>query len=121
VRARKPPGAPALAAQGQSPAPPPPPPPATTTSAPPVGGDGGRSEDVPNSTDAAEFDENAPIVYRKTTIRSDSQVYESYTLVQETTTVTEVNSLDQTRTTTTSTSYTEPKEPRAHSATTPTT
>lgn len=49
-------------------------------------------------------------MYRKTTVQSNNQEYEDYTLVQETTTVTEVNSLDQTRTTTSSTSYTKPKE-----------
>lgn len=80
--------------------------PTTTTS----GGDGGRNETVPNSTGAAAFDESSPIVYRKTTVQSNSQEYEDYTLVQETTTVTEVNSLDQTRTSTTSTSYSKPRE-----------
>jgi hypothetical protein len=65
---------------------------------------------VPASTDAAEFDESSPIVYRKTTVQSNSQEYEDYTLVQETTTVTEVNSLDQTRTSTTSTTYSKPKD-----------
>jgi hypothetical protein len=85
---------------------------ATSTTAPTTtaGGDGGRNEAVPNSTDAAKFDESAPIVYRKTTVKSNSQEYEDYTLVQETTTVTEINSLDQTRTSTTSTSYAKPKE-----------
>ena len=39
----------------------------------------------------------------------------------ETTTITEVNSLDQTRTRTTRTSYKTPKQPQARSATSPTT
>ncbi|MFL6119755.1 sigma-70 family RNA polymerase sigma factor [Actinophytocola sp.] len=107
--------------------------PATTTSQPPPTGatttasavdattDGARDEDVPISTDAAAFDEDAPIVYSETTTESYTQEYEEYTLVQETTTVTEVNSLDQTRTSTTTTSHTTPKPPRTHSATGPTT
>jgi RNA polymerase sigma factor (sigma-70 family) len=104
----------------------------TTTAAPPpttsaVPGavdattDGARGEDTPKSSDAAVYDDTAPVVYSETTTETYSQEYEDYTLVQETTTVTEVNSLDQTRTTTTSTSYSEPKQPRARSATTPTT
>lgn len=70
---------------------------------------GGRS-DVPMSSEAAAFDESAPIVYRETTVETYSQEYEDYTLVQETTTVTEVNSLDQTRTTKSTTTYTQPKD-----------
>jgi RNA polymerase sigma factor (sigma-70 family) len=107
--ARNQPGDPAPSAPGESQ----PPTTGTTTSATPAsgdGGDGGRSDAVPNSTDAAEFDESSPIVYRKTTVQSNSQEYEEYTLVQETTTVTEVNSLDQTRTSTTSTTYSKPKD-----------
>jgi RNA polymerase sigma factor (sigma-70 family) len=99
------------------------PPPASTapsTAAEPTT-DGARGEDIPMTTDAATFDEDAPIVYSETTTESYSQEYEEYTLVQETTTVTEVNSLDQTRTSTTSTSYTRPKDPKALSATGPTT
>jgi RNA polymerase sigma factor (sigma-70 family) len=80
-----------------------------------------RDEDVPVTTEAAVFDEDAPIMYSETTTETYNQEYEEYTLVQETTTVTEVNSLDQTRTTTTTTSRMEPKEPRTHSATAPTT
>lgn len=83
--------------------------------------DGARDETVPATTDAATFDESAPIVYSETTRETYSQDYADYTLVQERTTVTEVNSLDQTRTTTTSTSYTRPHDPQARSATTPTT
>jgi RNA polymerase sigma factor (sigma-70 family) len=78
-----------------------------------------RDEDV--SPDAAAFDESAPIVYSETTTETYKQEYQDYTLVQEKTTVTEVNSLDQTRTTTTSTSYTRPNDPQARTATTPTT
>jgi RNA polymerase sigma factor (sigma-70 family) len=83
--------------------------------------DGARGEATPVTTDAAVYDDTAPVVYSETTTETYSQEYEDYTLVQETTTVTEVNSLEQTRTTTTSTSYREPKQDRAHSATTPTT
>jgi hypothetical protein len=83
--------------------------------------DGARGEETPTSSGAAVYDDTAPVVYSETTTETYSQEYEDYTLVQETTTVTEVNSLDQTRTTTTSTSHTEPKQGRAHSATTPTT
>jgi RNA polymerase sigma factor (sigma-70 family) len=74
--------------------------------------DGGRS-DVPLSSETEAFDESAPIVYRETTVETYSQDYGDYTLVHETTTVTEVNSLDQRRTTTSTTSYTQPKEPEA--------
>lgn len=83
--------------------------------------DGARDEPVQATTDAATFDESAPIVYSETRTETYSQAYQDYTLVQETTTVTEVNSLDQTRTTTTSTSYTRPNDPQPRTATTPTT
>jgi RNA polymerase sigma factor (sigma-70 family) len=83
--------------------------------------DGARDEDAPMSTEVATFDESAPIVYSETTTETYNQEYQDYTLVQETTKVTEVNSLDQTRTTTTSTSYTRPRDPQARNATTPTT
>ncbi|MFC4854809.1 sigma-70 family RNA polymerase sigma factor [Actinophytocola glycyrrhizae] len=81
---------------------------------------GGRS-DVPMSTEKAAFDEDAPIVYRETTVETYSQDYEDYTLVQEITTVTEVNSLDQTRTTRSTTSYTHPREPEVTAMSSPTT
>ena len=82
----------------------------------PAGGSGGTTaddgrDDAPMSTEAATFDESAPIVYRETTVERRTTEYETYTLVDETTTVTEVNSLDQTRTTTQTTSYTEPHPP----------
>ncbi len=72
--------------------------------------EGGGRNDVPMSTENATFDESAPIVYRETTVETYSQEYEDYTLVQETTTVTEVNSLDQTRTRKSTTTYTQPRE-----------
>jgi hypothetical protein len=72
--------------------------------------DGARGDTVPLSSDSDVYDESAPVVYSETTVESYSQEYEDYTLVQETTTVTEVNSLDQTRTNTTSTTYKQPKE-----------
>jgi RNA polymerase sigma factor (sigma-70 family) len=83
--------------------------------------EGGGRSDVPMSSETAAFDESAPIVYRETTVETYSQEYEHYTLVQETTTVTEVNALDQTRTTTSTTTYTQPKdaEVTAMSATDP--
>ncbi len=82
----------------------------------PAGGSGGTTaddgrDDAPMSTDAATFDESAPIVYRETTVERRTTEYETYTLVDETTTVTEVNSLNQTRTTTQTSSYTEPHPP----------
>jgi RNA polymerase sigma factor (sigma-70 family) len=104
----------------------PPPAPPPTSDAPAMveaTTDGGRA-DTPTTnatTDAATFDEDAPIVYSETTTETYTQEYEDYTLVQETTTVTQVNSLDQTRTSTTKTSYTKPKQPQARSATAPTT
>lgn len=97
----------------------------TTTSSTPVVGDATtdapRAEQVTVTPDTATFDEDAPIVYSQTTTETYSQEYEGYTLVQETTTVTEVNSLDQTRTTSTRATYTRPRDTQAHSATTPTT
>ena len=71
---------------------------------------GGGRNDVPMSSETSAFDESAPIVYRETTVETYSQEYEDYTLVHETTTVTEVNSLDQTRTTKSTTTYTQPKD-----------
>jgi RNA polymerase sigma factor (sigma-70 family) len=71
-------------------------------------GSGGGREDVPMSSESSTFDESAPIVYRQTTVKRSTQEFDDYTLVHETTTITEVNSLDQTRTTTETTSYTEP-------------
>lgn len=66
-------------------------------------GDGGRTDAPPTL-----YDENSPVVYREVTVHRQEQQYEEYTLVQETTHMTEVNSLDQTRTLTESTTYTEP-------------
>jgi RNA polymerase sigma factor (sigma-70 family) len=84
----------------------------TEEAPPPAGGGGDRSE-TPLASAPATFAESVPIVYRETTVETYSEQYEHYTLVQETTTVTEVNSLDQTRTTTSTTSYTQPHEPAA--------
>jgi RNA polymerase sigma factor (sigma-70 family) len=99
---------------GAQEAPAPPVTPTSTTRAakgvPATGGNDART-DVPMSSETASFDESAPIVYRETTVETSSETYESYTLVQQTTTVTEVNTLDQTRTTRTTTSYTQPREP----------
>lgn len=74
--------------------------------------DGGRS-DQPLSTEAdagtEAFDETVPIVYRETTVQRSTEDHEHYTLVHETTTTTEVNTLNQTRTTSRTTSYRQPK------------
>jgi RNA polymerase sigma factor (sigma-70 family) len=67
-----------------------------------------RSDEM--NTGATEYDEAAPVVYSETQVETYSQEYADHTLVQETTTVTEVNSLEQTRTTTTTTTYKKPKE-----------
>jgi RNA polymerase sigma factor (sigma-70 family) len=101
----------------------PPPAPAGTTTPTMVEAttDGGRDDTPTATTEAAAFDEDAPIVYSESTTETYTTEYEDYTLIQEKTTVTEVNSLDQTRTTTTSTSHTKPKQPEARSATPPTT
>ncbi|HEY0452452.1 sigma-70 family RNA polymerase sigma factor [Actinophytocola sp.] len=80
------------------------PPSATTTT-----GGGGRA-DSPMLTSDPAFDETAPIVYRETTVERHTTTYESYVVICETTTITEVNSLDQTRTTTETTSYTQPPD-----------
>jgi RNA polymerase sigma factor (sigma-70 family) len=65
----------------------------------------------PMISEAAPFDESAPIVYRETTVERHTTTYDGYVVVYETTTVTEVNSLDQTRTTTETTSYTQQPPP----------
>jgi RNA polymerase sigma factor (sigma-70 family) len=82
--------------------------------------DGARDEDTPmttdSTTDATTFDESADVVYSETKTETYTTEYENYTLVQETKTVTEVNSLDQTRTTKTSTSYTKTRAPAARSS-----
>ncbi|HEX6359845.1 sigma-70 family RNA polymerase sigma factor [Actinophytocola sp.] len=103
------------------------PPPMSTTTTPTTTTvtettDGARLDATPLSSDSDEFDESAPVVYSATTVQSYSQEYEDYTYVQETTTVTEVNSLDQTRTNTSTTSYKQPKEsdPKALSEPDPT-
>jgi RNA polymerase sigma factor (sigma-70 family) len=86
--------------------------PVVPTSSPPAGD---RSEPVEEGTPAAEsgenaetYDESAPVKYRETTVERYTEQYGTYTLIYETTTVKEINSLDQTRTTTTTTSYTQP-------------
>jgi RNA polymerase sigma factor (sigma-70 family) len=94
--------APATAPNSHEPAGPPAGQPTTT---------GGGRTDAPLSSENAAFDESAPIVYRETTVERYTQEYDTYTMVHETTTITEVNSLDQTRTTTETRSYTEPHEP----------
>jgi RNA polymerase sigma factor (sigma-70 family) len=82
----------------------------TTVDATPNLGDGEARSEEPVASETAAFDESAPIVYRETTVETYSTEYPEYTLVQETTTVTEVNSLDQKRTTTSTTTYTEPND-----------
>lgn len=74
-----------------------------------------RSEPVEEGTPVAEsgenaepYDESATVMYRETTTERYTQQYDTYTVVYETTTVKEINSLDQERTTTTTTSYTQP-------------
>jgi RNA polymerase sigma factor (sigma-70 family) len=88
----------------------------TPTSAKPVAKtaktDGARTEQPVLTEDA--FDESAPIVYRETTVERHTTTQDGYVVVYETTTVTEVNSLNQTRTTSETTSYTQrpaPTEP----------
>jgi hypothetical protein len=81
---------------------------ATTRLSESSGADGGRGEAILPPSETVAFDESAPIVYRETSVETNSTAYEEYTLVRETTTVTEVNSLEQTRTTTSTTSYTQP-------------
>jgi len=63
---------------------------------------------VAESGENAPYDESAPVVYRETTVETYTEQYDTYTMIYETTTVREINSLDQERTTTTTTSYTQP-------------
>lgn len=73
-------------------------------------GDGARAGQ-PMMSEAAPFDESAPIVYRETTVERHTTTYEDHVVVYETTTVYEVNSRNQSRTRTTSTSYTQQQQP----------
>jgi hypothetical protein len=57
---------------------------------------------------AGAYDENAPVVYRQTNITQRSEGHGDYLLIYETTSVTQVNSADQTKTTTTTRNYTKP-------------
>lgn len=73
-----------------------------------------RSEPAVEGTPAAEsgenapYDESAPVMYRETSVERYTEQFDTHTVIYETTTVTEINSLDQSRTTTTTTSYTQP-------------
>lgn len=60
-------------------------------------------------SDAGAFDESAPVLYRETTVERNTEMDGDTRVVHETTTVTEVNSLEQTRTTTETKSY--PQQP----------
>ena len=71
--------------------------------------DGARTAEPVRTEDA--FDESAPIVYRETTVERHTTTQDGYVVVYETTTVTEVNSLNQTRTTSETTSYTQRPSP----------
>jgi RNA polymerase sigma factor (sigma-70 family) len=81
----------------------------TSSKAPaaPVSTAGGERTGEPMISAAAPFDESARIVYRETTVERHTTTSDGVVVVYETTTVTEVNSLDQTRTTTETTSYTQ--------------
>jgi RNA polymerase sigma factor (sigma-70 family) len=79
----------------------------TSSKAPATAAGEGERTGGPMMSDAAAFDESAPVVYRETTVERHTTTYDGYVVVYETTTVTEVNSLDQTRTTTETTSYTQ--------------
>lgn len=92
----------------------------TSQTPPDTSGTGGDARDEPASTtllvddDGAApetYDESAPVVYRRTTVARHTEVRGQLTVVYETTTVTEVNTLDQSRTTTTTATYTQPTTP----------
>lgn len=72
---------------------------------------GGARAAEPLATEQQAFDESAPIVHRETRVDRRTKTYENYVVVYETTTITETNSLNQTRTRTTTSSYTEPRDP----------
>ena len=71
-------------------------------------GDGGRTDTPVPETMA--FDESSPIVYREYNVRRETEEYPEYTMVHETTVITEVNELEQTRTRTETTTYMEPAD-----------
>lgn len=82
--------------------------PVVPTSSQPPSPDGGTTiAAAPRST----FDENAPIVYRATTVERTTELAGELTIVRETTTITEKNSLDQTRTTVDTVTYTQTPAP----------
>jgi RNA polymerase sigma factor (sigma-70 family) len=56
----------------------------------------------------AGYDDSVPVLHRETTVERYTQVEDGVIMVYLTTTVTEVNSLDQTRTSTQTTSFAEP-------------
>jgi hypothetical protein len=78
-------------------------------SAPATKPGGGARVAQPMMTES--YDESAPIVYRETTVEWHITSYDGYDVVYETTAVTEVNSLDQTRTTTETNRYTQEASP----------
>lgn len=75
--------------------------------APSGGTGGGSSQAEPRSG----YDEDAPVVYRETSVEQNSETQGDYTLVRETTTVTEVNSANQTRVQTATRTYTRTADP----------
>jgi RNA polymerase sigma factor (sigma-70 family) len=60
---------------------------------------------------AGGYDENASVIYRRTTVDRRTEDHGSYVVVYETTSSTEVNSAGQTKTTSSSTEYTKPAAP----------
>ena len=68
---------------------------------------------------AETFDESAPVLSRTTTVERRTEIDGDTVFVHETTTVTEVNSRDQTRTTTETKSYPQPSTPSSARPSTP--
>ncbi|GAB3438459.1 sigma-70 family RNA polymerase sigma factor [Actinophytocola sediminis] len=83
--------------------------PVVPTSHQPPSPDGGTVTATPRSGET--FDESAPVLYRETTVERNTQVDGDLTIVRETTTVTEKNSLDQSRTTSETVTFTQSAPP----------
>jgi RNA polymerase sigma factor (sigma-70 family) len=66
-------------------------------------------EPGPGPGRADTFDDSAPVVLRETSVQRYTEEYDGYTVVVETTSVVEVNSVEQTRTSKHTRRYTEPK------------
>lgn len=69
---------------------------------------------------AAEYDPNAPVIYRETTVQQRSETHGDFMLIYETTSITQVNAADQTTISTSTRRYTKTATPFGAATTTAT-